>query len=211
MYGPGMGSAARRQVILEHAARLFRHYGHAKTGIADIAREARISVGSVYLEFPSKEALLEELSKDAHVRVIEAMRAAAAKKARAGLAARLEAVLDARVDTFLRVAAEGQHACELVHCASDGVRAAREGYGDAERGLYLEILEHARAEGELSSTVDVKTAATLLQLAYLGLTPPRLFELPPDVARETARTMCRLLLVGLVPRAGAGSKPRTRG
>ncbi len=205
-----MGSSARRQVILEHAARLFRRHGHAKTGIAEIAREARISVGSVYLEFASKEALLEELSKDAHVRVLEAMRAAAVKKARAGFAARLESVLEARVETFLRVAAEGAHACELVHCAAEAVRGVRERYGDEERGLYVELLEHARTEGELATAVDVRTAATLLQVAYLGLTPPRLFELPPDVARETTTRMCRLLLVGLVPRERS-SRLRSRG
>jgi AcrR family transcriptional regulator len=211
MYRPvSMGSPERRQTILECASRLFRHYGHAKTGMAEIAREARVSVGSVYLEFPSKEALLEELSKDAHIRVLEAMRAAAAKKARAGFAARLEAVLEARVATFLRVAADGQHACELVHCASTGVRSAREVYGDAERSLYAEMLDEARTEGELTTSIEPKTAAMLVQLAYLGLTPPRLFELPADVAHETARGMCRLILIGLMPRANGASKPRTR-
>ncbi len=196
-----MASIERRQTILECASRLFRHYGHAKTGIADIAREARVSVGSVYLEFPSKEALVEELSKSAHVRVLEAMRGAAAKRAKAGLSTRLEAVLDARVDTFLAVAAEGQHACDLVHCPKEAVAKAAARFRESELALLVEILEEARDASELTSAVAPRAAAQLLQLAYLALTPPKLYELDPDAARTQAQTMCRLLLVGLTPRA----------
>jgi len=51
----GKGNEDRRRVILDTAARLLRHYGPAKTTMADIARAADIAVGSVYLEFASKE------------------------------------------------------------------------------------------------------------------------------------------------------------
>ncbi|HEY8077201.1 MAG TPA: helix-turn-helix domain-containing protein [Labilithrix sp.] len=196
-----MGSDGRRQIILDCASRLFRHYGHAKTGIADIAREARVSVGSVYLEFASKEALVEELSKTAHVRVLEAMRSAAQKRAKSGLSTRLEGVLDARVDVFLAVAAEGQHACELVHCGKDAVAKAAARYREAELALFVSILEEARDAGELTSAVAPRAAAQLLQIAYLALTPPKLYELDAELARTQSQTMCRLLLVGLTPRA----------
>ena len=65
---------ARRQLVLQTAARLLRHYGPMKTTIADIAREAGIGVGSVYLEFCSKDDIVEALSSDGHGRVIAAMR-----------------------------------------------------------------------------------------------------------------------------------------
>ena len=55
---------SRREQILEAALRLFRRYGFRKTTVDEIASEAGIGKGSVYLEFPSKEdvffALLEE-------------------------------------------------------------------------------------------------------------------------------------------------------
>jgi AcrR family transcriptional regulator len=196
-----MGAADRRQTILACASRLFRHYGHGKTGIADIAREADVSVGSVYLEFPSKDALVEELSKTAHVRVLEAMRAAAGARRRAGLATRLSAVLSARLETFLALAAEGQHACELIHCRTGAVAKAGADYREAELTLLLEILEHAQSAGELATAHDPRTAAELVQLAYFGLTPPRLFELDADAARASAQRMSRLILLGLMPRA----------
>ena len=57
----------RREQILEAALRLFRRYGFRKTTVDEIASEAGIGKGSVYLEFPSKEdvffALLEEHEK----------------------------------------------------------------------------------------------------------------------------------------------------
>src|SRR4029079_9279854 len=70
-------AARRREQILSAADRLLRHYGPNKTTVADVAREAGIGVGSVYLEFPSKDALIEELSRARHRAVLAAMRAAA--------------------------------------------------------------------------------------------------------------------------------------
>ena len=51
----------RRQRILDAAANLIVHYGYDKTTVSDIAREAGISKGAIYLHFASKEALFEGL------------------------------------------------------------------------------------------------------------------------------------------------------
>lgn len=51
----------RRQRILDVAAQLITHYGYDKTTVSDIAREAGISKGAIYLHFESKEALFEAL------------------------------------------------------------------------------------------------------------------------------------------------------
>jgi AcrR family transcriptional regulator len=196
-----MAELDRRRLILDCAARLFRRHGHAKTGIAEIAREAGVAVGSVYLEFPSKEALVEHLSDELHRRVIEAMRRAASR--RAGLAPRLEAVLDARVDTFLGVAAEGKHACDLVHCArAEAVKTAHQRFRDAEATLFIELLAEAKGTGELTSMLEPHDAASLLQLALIGLSPPALYALDATRARATSRALAVLALHGLLdPRA----------
>jgi TetR/AcrR family acrAB operon transcriptional repressor len=52
---------ARAQRILEAAARLIAHYGFDKTTMDDIAREAGVSKGALYLEWPSKDKLLAAL------------------------------------------------------------------------------------------------------------------------------------------------------
>lgn len=59
---------SRRQRILDASGRLFERYGFGKTTVADIAREAGIGKGSVYLEFPGKAdvflALVEEHERE---------------------------------------------------------------------------------------------------------------------------------------------------
>lgn len=51
----------REAAILDAAATLFVRYGFDKTSVADIAREAGISKGAIYLHFASKDALFEAL------------------------------------------------------------------------------------------------------------------------------------------------------
>jgi TetR/AcrR family acrAB operon transcriptional repressor len=59
---PAKSSNDRRaQRILDAAAALFVHYGYDKTTVSDIAREAGVSKGAIYLHFESKDALFEEL------------------------------------------------------------------------------------------------------------------------------------------------------
>ena len=50
---------SRRDRLLESASALFSHWGFDKTSMDDIAREAGISKGAVYLEFPNKDALFK--------------------------------------------------------------------------------------------------------------------------------------------------------
>lgn len=52
---------AREARILDAAASLFVHYGYDKTTVSDIARQAGISKGAIYLHFAGKDALLEAL------------------------------------------------------------------------------------------------------------------------------------------------------
>jgi AcrR family transcriptional regulator len=52
---------AREQRILNAAASLISHYGYDKTTVSDIANEAAISKGAIYLHFQSKDELFEAL------------------------------------------------------------------------------------------------------------------------------------------------------
>lgn len=189
----------RRRAILHCAARLFSHYGQAKTTIADIAREADVGIGTVYLVFPSKEAIVEELSSTAHVRVLDAMREIAEARAGDSFSERLAGVLETRVAMFQKLAAEGQHACELVHCKNGPVKSVHAKFREDERALFERIFLQAASAGELAS-LDPKRAAGLIQRAYATLSPPWLFEQPAEEVRLAAREMCRLLLLGLLTR-----------
>ncbi|MEI5035059.1 helix-turn-helix domain-containing protein [Streptomyces sp. S1A(2023)] len=50
--------AARRDLILKAAVRVFARQGFAATRVDDVAAEAGVAKGSVYLHFDSRDALL---------------------------------------------------------------------------------------------------------------------------------------------------------
>ena len=52
---------ATRNALIEAAAGLFAAHGSAGTRTADIARAAGVAVGTVYLHFKDKDALLKEV------------------------------------------------------------------------------------------------------------------------------------------------------
>ncbi|MBZ0297474.1 MAG: TetR/AcrR family transcriptional regulator [Anaerolineae bacterium] len=58
---PKSSNKEREQRILDAAANLFVHYGYDKTAVSDIARDAGVSQGAIYLHFESKDALFESL------------------------------------------------------------------------------------------------------------------------------------------------------
>ncbi|MBX3264186.1 MAG: TetR/AcrR family transcriptional regulator [Labilithrix sp.] len=197
----------RRAAILKAATRLFEHYGHGKTTIAEVAREARIGVGTVYLEFESKEAIVEELSLSTHAGVLDAMRAAS--EVSDDHAARLAAVLHARTRCFLELRKRGQHACELVHCKTEGVRAVHERFREQEHALLTSLVTQGRDAGAFAACAPASIAA-LLQRAFASLSPPWIFGSDDDAMRAS-NELCQLLLHGLLtikrPLALLGASP----
>jgi AcrR family transcriptional regulator len=187
---------ARRAQILEAAERLFGHYGPGKTTIGDIAREAGIGVGSVYLEFASKDEIIAELSRRRHDSVLDAMRRAA----RSGsFARRLSAALEARIEALFELAAQGAHACDLVLCSASAVKTAYGRFRDAELTFVAEILDAGIRAGEFVP-VDPRQTAELVQRAHATFSPPWLFELEQKRALAAAREMNALLLHGIASR-----------
>lgn len=188
----------RRDRILEAAERLFRHYGPGKTTIGDIAREAGIGVGSVYLEFSSKDEILSELAMRRHDRVLTRMRAAA----RAGShAQRLCRALEARVQALFELAEQGAHACDLVLCRSTPVQSAYGRFRAAELAFVAELVEAGVRAGEFAAQEPGPTAE-LVQRAQATFSPPWLFEQKPAEALRAVRAMNVLLVRGIAARGG---------
>lgn len=82
--------------ILDATARLLARYGYSKTTIEDVAREAGIGKGSVYLHFASKEEVVLSLVDRAVREVLDELRAIAAEDG-ASAADRIRRMLTARV------------------------------------------------------------------------------------------------------------------
>lgn len=66
--------AKTRQAILNAAERLFSRQGYEETRAEDIAKQANVAVGTIYLHFGDKEGLLREIllisAEELHERVL---------------------------------------------------------------------------------------------------------------------------------------------
>lgn len=152
----------RRYQILRAARRLFKHYGTAKTTVADIARAAGVGVGTVYLEFSSKDTIIAELSVESHGGMLEVMRQAAWGSG--SFAERLRALLDHRLERFLDIARDGQHGMDLVQCDCQAARQAWERFRAAEEALLTDLLAAAGQAGEFAVSDPGQVARVLLRL-----------------------------------------------
>lgn len=197
----------RRAHILEVAERLLRHYGPQKTTIAEIARAADVGVGTVYLEFPSKEAIVQELSSERHCAVLDAMRQAL-RNGRT-FADRLANIFDARLSAFMKLdaAAEGAHARDLVHCMNPAVRAAQGRFKQDELALVSELLRDGVAEGEFTLEVPLDDAAAALLMAYASFAPPFIFGADAGELARKLDALHSLLVDGLRPREHTSPAP----
>jgi AcrR family transcriptional regulator len=105
-------TSERRAAILAAAQTCFWRNGIRRTAIEDVAREAGVAKGTVYLYFASKEELFATLAGELCDASLRGVRAALAGRGR--LARRLAGALDAKIGHFHRLLAGSPHAAELL-------------------------------------------------------------------------------------------------
>jgi AcrR family transcriptional regulator len=157
-----MPSETRRDQILNAAERLLLHYGFAKTTVADIAREAGVGVGSVYLEFSSKDEVVAALSRRGHQAALEAM--ATRLAAEGACLGRLQAALDARLRHFHALSEAGYHALDLVQCRCPAVGEVHARFREQEEALLARFLREAHRAKELAAPDATLAARCLLRV-----------------------------------------------
>lgn len=195
----------RRQQLLEAAQRLFHQYGPHKTTVADIAREAGVGVGTVYLEFSNKDAILLALSESGHAFVLARTRAAWER--RAGHERRLRRALEARLAAFLELAEGSRHGADLLHCGECApVQAAHAAFCQQEHALFETFLRSGADAGDFRVGNPTECTRALL-LAYATFSPPALFlrrfklGLDNDAILRDMQLVHDLVMRGLLPRS----------
>ena len=186
----------RRERILRVAEKLLCHYGVRKTTVHDIARSAEIGVGTIYIEFSSKGAILEELARARHARVLTKMKDAA--ETATDFEERFRAVMNARIDSFLEMSQTGEHATELVHCSGcEAVEAAFEEFRARQRRYLTEFLE-SEARSESLAFSDPQLAAETVLRAYSTFSPPEIYELDVEELERLRDALHQMALRGLL-------------
>jgi AcrR family transcriptional regulator len=160
---------AVKDAILDATDRLLARYGYRKMTVEDIASEARIGKGTIYLHFSSKEEVvlshvdrIVDRLKD-RLRQIGSSNAPAADQLR-------EMLLTRVMFRFDSIQHYTQSLNDLLAALRPGLLARRARYFEAEAQIFAEVLTNGRRTGELEFDNEHATAHALLQ-ATNGLLP----------------------------------------
>ena len=192
---------AVKDTILDATDRLLARYGYRKMTVEDIAAEARIGKGTIYLHFSSKEEVV--LS---HVdRIVDRLKERLKEIARdeATAADRLRNMLLARVlFRFDSIQHYTQSLNDLLAALRPGLLARRAAYFEAEAQIFAEVLDAGRQSGEFSFDDARATAHALLE-ATNGLLPYSLSTAELGERKEVeqrATDVTNLMLRGMLSR-----------
>lgn len=193
----------KRAAILEAAQKMFSQYGYRRTSIDDIAREAEIAKGTVYLSFKSKEEIFRALSESLCARVMnEAAQGAALE---APLELRLAAMLEAKYGLYFELVQRSPHAAELMdsknRLSADVFTASERKYAK----MLREVIEAAQRSGEIDPAragLDSAATADLLMSSATGIEKTAT---APAIFHRRLRDLARLMAAALAPPAAVTS------
>lgn len=184
----GSAGANRRHRVLQAARETVLRLGYDKAGLRDIAARAGLSKSAVYLDFASKEALVDELIRTESEAFATALFTAADGDAGGAAAdgpptgfgplfAHTIALLQRH--PFLRSLLAGDEGLLGAY-----VRRHRGRFLAARSALNRTLLELLRRHGRLRPGVDVDAAAPLLMMLAIGYV-----ETPSEVAGDRTGTV----------------------
>lgn len=195
MNPPRGDAVARRAEILDAALRVFGQFGYRRTSMDDVAREAGIAKGTIYLSFAGKEEVFRALSQHLAERMLAG--AEAARRRPGTTADKLAAMNAAWFGTYAETISRSPHAAELLDAkhrlSADLVADAASRY----RRLVRDVLAEAAAAGELDlggAGLTAEGAAGLLIAAARGL---QASAPSPAACRRDLSTLTRVMVAGL--------------
>jgi AcrR family transcriptional regulator len=194
---------ARRQHILDSAARCFARSGFHRTTMQDICREAAISPGAIYVYFDSKEALIAGLCE----------------RDRADFAVRFQALSEAP-DTLDALRQLGEHyfveeaAHKRLLAVEIGVEATRnarvgEIFGSVDghcRASFQQLFQRLKDEGRINPQLEIETLAKVFMIIGDGMFWRRAID-PQFDAKAILPAILDLIGHLMAPTGAAGPEP----
>lgn len=191
----------RADRILDAAARLFARYGYDKTTVDEIAREAGVSKGAIYLHWPGKEALAEALLYREVRRVVEDFLQRLEADPESGTIGSIyrHGLLATFANPFVRAVLTSDN-----QVLGDYLRRLGPDYYQMRFEAARALVERLQAAGLVRSDLRPEAIAYLLTMVSLGLAsagtliPAAIAPAPDEVAEALADVVQR----GLAPEGG---------
>jgi TetR/AcrR family transcriptional regulator, regulator of autoinduction and epiphytic fitness len=195
------GAEARRAVILDAALQVFGQYGFRRSSMDDIAREAQIGKGTIYLSFASKDEVFQALSQRLAQQMLAG--AEAASRRPATTADKLAAMHAAWFGTYADTIRRSPHAAELLDAKHRLSADLASGAANRYKRLVRDVLAEAAVAGELNlepAGLTPDTAAELLIASARGLESSTY---SPATYRRHLTTLVQIMIAGLASRRPA--------
>jgi TetR/AcrR family transcriptional regulator, fatty acid metabolism regulator protein len=148
------------QQIIEAAVRVFARKGYYNSRVSDIAREAGIAAGTIYLYFKTKDDILVSLFRDKMADFVDTVRKAIAVEPDAASKVRR------LVSLHFRILEDNPDLAEVVQVELRQGQKFFRGASSQEIGAYFaligSVLEEGVAEGRFRSGLPVKVATKML-------------------------------------------------
>jgi AcrR family transcriptional regulator len=189
-----------RARIMDTAEALFRRLGYAKTTVADIAGELKMSPANVYRFFPSKNAIIEAICQRCLGELEE--RAWAAARSRGSAAERIERLVLEILAYHRENHLVDQRVNDMVLAAIELSWGAIRAHKEHMRMVFESILREGVASGELEP-VDPRETSRLLMLSLVHFCHPVLvaqYLQDQEDLEGDARKSVRFLLRAITPR-----------
>jgi len=189
-----------RARIMETAEALFRRLGFAKTAVADIAAELKMSPANIYRFFESKNAIVEAICRRCLSEVEE--KAWAVARSKTSAAQRLERLILEILAYHKENLVTEHRVNELVVAAIEQSWSTIRAHKDVMRNVIELILRDGIEAGEFEQ-IDPRETAELIMRAVVPFTNPLVvghcLEEGDDLEAQ-ARASVRFLLRAITPR-----------
>jgi AcrR family transcriptional regulator len=190
-----------RARIMDTAETLFRRLGYAKTAVADIAAELKMSPANVYRFFPSKNAIIEAICQRCLGECEE--RAWAAARSRGSAAERIEGVVLEILAYHRENHLTDQRVNDMVLAAIELSWGAIRAHKEHMRMVFEALLREGIERGEFEA-VDPRETSRLMMVSLVTFCHPVLvaqyLQDGGDLEAD-ARATVRFLVRAITPRA----------
>ena len=187
--------AEMRTRITEAAKKLIFHYGFQKTTMADIAKEADISVGGLYNYFKNKEEISLACCKKCKLELFELMEVAATGPEAAP--EKIKKVMLTRNLGSYDYFKGTQHGFEIVTSVMSQNAEQVKKIMSMEVELIARVFSLGVDRGELGPAAKKEGAAETFLTAFASFCPPLCFNLSEDEIREGTTQLVDMLMPGL--------------